>query len=48
MEEVNFMIDVPNLTDEEVADYVMDRACTDCQLMKSIEGISMWNEKLEE
>ena len=40
------MIDVPNLTDEEVADYVMDRACTDCQLMKSVEV--MWNERLEE
>ena len=26
MEEVNCMIDVPNLTDEEVAEYIMDRA----------------------
>ena len=31
------MIDVPNLTNEEVADYVMDRVCTDCQLIKSLE-----------
>ena len=46
IEKVNCMIDVPNLTDEKVADYIMDRACTDCQLMKSIEG--MWNERFEE
>ena len=31
---------MPSMTDEEVAEYIMDRACTDCQLMKSIEG--MW------
>lgn len=39
------MIDVPNMTDnyKEVADCVMDRACTDCQLMKNIGG--MWNER---
>ena len=47
IEKVNCMIaDAPNLTDEEVADYVMDRACTNCQLMKSIEG--MWNERFRE
>ena len=34
MEEVNCLIDVPNLTDEEVAEYIMDRTCTNYQLMK--------------
>ena len=33
IEKVNCMIDVPNLTDEEVADYIMDRACTDYPLI---------------
>ena len=46
IEEVNCMIDVPNLTDEEVADDVLDRACTTCQLRKSIEG--MWSKRFEE
>ena len=43
IEKVNCMIDVSNFTDVRVADYVMDRACTDCQLMKSIK--KMWNER---
>ena len=46
MEEVNCMIDMPNLTDEEVAEFIMDRACTDYQLMKRLEG--MWKERFEE
>ena len=38
-EKVNCLIDVPDHTSEEVAiaDFIMDRACTDCQLMKIIE-----------
>lgn len=35
-------------SDEEVtiADFVMDRACTNCQLIKIIEV--MWNERFEQ
>ena len=43
---VNCLIDVYNFTNEEVADFVMDRACTNCQLMKTIE--LMWNERFEQ
>ena len=43
---VNCLIDVPSFTDREVADFIMDRACTNCQLMKSIEV--MWNGRFEQ
>ena len=43
---VNCLIDVPNSTDEMVADYITNRVCTNCQLMKAIEV--MRNERFEQ